>query len=74
VTVVSDATEVRATVADDGIGGATPGRGSGLMGLVDRVEALGGRLLTLQSPPGRGTTISAELPLGAQLMDEGPAL
>jgi signal transduction histidine kinase len=73
VTVVSDATEVRATVADDGIGGATPGRGSGLMGLVDRVEALGGRL-TLQSPPGRGTTISAELPLGAQLMDEGPAL
>jgi signal transduction histidine kinase len=54
---------VRATVADDGVGGATPDRGSGLIGLVDRVEALGGRF-TLDSPAGRGTTISIELPLG----------
>ncbi len=48
-------------VADDGIGGATPGGGSGLRGLADRVEALGGRL-TISSPPGRGTTLRAEIP------------
>ena len=48
-------------VADDGIGGAAAGGGSGLRGLADRVEALGGRL-TVSSPPGRGTTIRAEIP------------
>jgi signal transduction histidine kinase len=48
-------------VADDGIGGAAPGGGSGLRGLADRVEALGGRL-TVSSPPGRGTTLRAEIP------------
>ncbi len=73
VTVASDAAAVRATVADDGAGGAKPGRGSGLIGLVDRVEALGGRF-TLESPAGRGTTISIELPLGPQTIGEGPAL
>jgi signal transduction histidine kinase len=50
-------------VADDGIGGAGPGRGSGLRGLADRVEALGGTL-TISSPPGRGTTLRAEVPCG----------
>ncbi len=50
-------------VADDGIGGAAPEGGSGLRGLADRVEALGGRL-TVSSPPGRGTTIRAEIPCG----------
>ena len=50
-------------VTDDGVGGAITGRGTGLRGLGDRVEALGGRL-TLASPPGRGTTIHAELPCG----------
>ncbi len=49
-------------VADDGIGGATIG-GSGLRGLADRVEALGGRF-TVSSPPGRGTTVRAEIPCG----------
>lgn len=73
VTVSADTAAVRATVADDGNGGAKPGRGSGLIGLVDRVEALGGRF-TLESPVGRGTTISIELPLGPQTIDEGPAL
>jgi signal transduction histidine kinase len=73
VTVAADAAAVRATVADDGVGGAKPGRGSGLIGLVDRVEALGGRF-TLESLPGRGTTISIELPLGPQTMDEGRML
>jgi signal transduction histidine kinase len=49
-------------VADDGIGGAsTSGGGSGLRGLTDRVEALGGRL-SVSSPPGRGTVLRAEIP------------
>jgi signal transduction histidine kinase len=48
-------------VSDDGIGGAATGTGSGLRGLADRVEALGGRL-TVSSPPGRGTTLRAEIP------------
>ena len=50
-------------VTDDGIGGAAVGGGSGLRGLADRVEALGGRL-TMSSPPGRGTTLRAEIPCG----------
>ncbi len=48
-------------VADDGIGGANTAGGSGLRGLADRVEALGGRF-TVSSPPGRGTTLRAEIP------------
>jgi signal transduction histidine kinase len=73
VTVISDATGVRATVADDGVGGAALGSSSGLIGLVDRVEALGGRF-ALESPAGRGTTISIELPLASQPTDEQPTL
>jgi signal transduction histidine kinase len=49
-------------VRDDGRGGADPTSGSGLVGLTDRVEALGGRL-SLHSPPGAGTTVQAVLPL-----------
>ena len=48
-------------IADDGIGGATTSGGSGLRGLADRVEALGGSF-TVSSPPGRGTTLRAEIP------------
>src|SRR5262249_7120900 len=48
-------------VSDDGVGGAKPVAGSGLVGLADRVEALGGRL-HIDSPPGRGTRLSAEIP------------
>jgi signal transduction histidine kinase len=48
-------------VRDDGVGGADPSRGSGLRGLSDRVEALGGRL-SVESPPGRGTHLKAEIP------------
>jgi signal transduction histidine kinase len=48
-------------VADDGIGGAEPSRGSGLRGLEARVEALGGRLW-VTSPPGGGTVVRAVLP------------
>jgi signal transduction histidine kinase len=54
---------VRVVVVDDGVGGANPIGGSGLRGLSDRVEALGGRLQVV-SPPGSGTRISAEIPLG----------
>jgi signal transduction histidine kinase len=49
-------------VRDDGAGGADPARGSGLIGLRDRAEALGGSL-ELSSPPGEGTLISVQLPL-----------
>jgi PAS domain S-box-containing protein len=51
-----------AGISDDGRGGADPDGGTGLRGLADRVEALGGRL-HIDSPPGRGTRIRAELPL-----------
>jgi PAS domain S-box-containing protein len=50
-------------IADDGIGGADPTRGSGLRGLVDRVEALDGDL-QVESPPGSGTRIRAVIPCG----------
>jgi signal transduction histidine kinase len=49
-------------IADDGRGGADPGSGTGLRGLVDRIDALGGRL-EIDSPPGAGTRIDARLPL-----------
>jgi signal transduction histidine kinase len=49
-------------VGDDGVGGASLTRGSGLRGLADRVEALGGAL-SVQSPPGQGTLLAAELPV-----------
>jgi len=48
-------------VADDGVGGADRSRGTGLRGLADRVDALGGTL-RVESPPGRGTVIHAEIP------------
>jgi signal transduction histidine kinase len=48
-------------VADDGVGGADGTRGSGLRGLADRVDALGGRLAVV-SPEGRGTALQAEIP------------
>jgi PAS domain S-box-containing protein len=49
-------------VADDGVGGADPLRGSGLRGLADRVAALSGRL-EVESPAGSGTRVRAEIPL-----------
>jgi signal transduction histidine kinase len=53
---------LRVCVRDDGVGGVDPSRGSGLVGLKDRVEALGGAI-TFQSLPGVGTSVRAELPL-----------
>jgi signal transduction histidine kinase len=51
------------SVADDGVGGADPARGSGLVGLTDRVEAVAGTL-AITSAPGEGTTLTVELPAG----------
>ena len=52
---------LRVAITDDGGGGADPERGSGLRGLADRVEALGGRF-SVDSPRGAGTRLVAELP------------
>ena len=61
VRVTAGEDEVVVEVSDDGVGGADPEAGSGLRGLADRVEALGGRL-EIDSPPGVGTTLRAEIP------------
>jgi signal transduction histidine kinase len=58
----SDDAILRLTIRDDGVGGANLGQGSGLLGLRDRVEALGGTL-QLTSPAGNGTTLLIEVPL-----------
>jgi signal transduction histidine kinase len=50
------------SIRDDGVGGADPQRGSGLVGLTDRVDALGGSI-RVSSPPGDGTKLIATLPL-----------
>jgi signal transduction histidine kinase len=64
---------LRVCVRDDGVGGADPLRGSGLVGLKDRIEALGGAF-AMHSPAGGGTTVSCELPIlaGAGQPDAGP--
>jgi signal transduction histidine kinase len=49
-------------IVDDGVGGADPQTGSGLTGLMDRVDALGGRM-KISSPPGQGTRMEVELPV-----------
>jgi signal transduction histidine kinase len=69
ITVTATGGTLRVRVADDGRGGADPAGGTGLRGLADRVEALGGRL-RVDSPPARGTLVEAELPLGAPVVTE----
>ena len=64
VSVAADGGELRIDVRDDGIGGADPRAGSGLVGLRDRVEALGG-MIDIASASGAGTTLSVTLPLEA---------
>src|SRR6266498_2066331 len=63
VSVSAERTNGRLVVAveDDGVGGANEAAGSGLRGLVDRVEAHGGTL-SVESPPGKGTRVIGELP------------
>ncbi len=61
ITLTTDGTRMRLEISDDGIGGAAPDAGSGLRGLADRVEGLGGSL-SVSSPVGQGTHLVAELP------------
>ena len=62
IRVVPEPQAVLVEIVDDGRGGADPDSGTGLRGLADRVEALGGSL-EVDSPPGAGTRVSARLPL-----------
>jgi signal transduction histidine kinase len=62
VAVAQEDDRVVVTVTDDGVGGADPFRGTGLRGLADRVAVLDGSL-GVESPPGEGTSIRAEIPL-----------
>jgi signal transduction histidine kinase len=62
VTVRTTGDQVVVEIADDGVGGASPGPGSGLGGLADRVAALDGTL-SVSSPAGGGTRVRAEIPL-----------
>jgi PAS domain S-box-containing protein len=64
VKITRDGETVRLEIVDDGRGGADPLAGTGLMGLRDRAEAAGGTLFVV-SPAGKGTTITATLPLSA---------
>jgi PAS domain S-box-containing protein len=61
VRVAASDASVVVEVSDDGVGGADPASGTGLRGLADRVEALGGSL-EVDSPVGSGTTLRAEIP------------
>jgi signal transduction histidine kinase len=61
---------LRLSIRDDGIGGVDPGRGSGLVGLQDRVEALGGTI-TIDSTPGNGTSLVVTLPLDDEAAGAG---
>jgi signal transduction histidine kinase len=62
---------LKVSVRDDGIGGADPASGSGLVGLRDRVEACGG-LIVLRSPKGAGTSVEVVLPLDRTIELPGP--
>ncbi|MFS0732395.1 histidine kinase [Microbacterium sp. 1P10UB] len=61
VSIVQTPTELHLDVADDGVGGATTARGSGLLGVTDRIDVLGGRF-QIDSPKGAGTRVKVVLP------------
>ena len=65
VAVIASDGRLRVEIADDGVGGADPARGSGLRGLADRVETIGGTLW-VESTPGHGTRLAAEIPFGGE--------
>jgi signal transduction histidine kinase len=62
VDVDADDSIIRLAIRDDGVGGADPVRGSGLIGLTDRVEALGGGM-DVASAAGRGTSLLVRIPI-----------
>jgi len=62
VTIQLDDHVLRFEITDDGRGGADPASGTGILGLRDRAEAVGGTLFVI-SPPGKGTVVTAQLPL-----------
>ena len=62
-----DGASIVVEVVDDGVGGADPARGSGLVGLVDRVESLDGTF-AVESPPGGGTRIRATIPTAPRVV------
>jgi signal transduction histidine kinase len=62
VRVEADEANLHLWIRDDGIGGVDSGNGSGLTGLIDRVEAIGGTL-EISSRPGNGTSLIVEIPL-----------
>jgi signal transduction histidine kinase len=64
VRVEAEGATLHLSIRDDGVGGADTANGSGLTGLVDRVEALGGQM-TISSQPGRGTSLAVKIPLEA---------
>ena len=66
------ATSLQLAIRDDGIGGADPNHGSGLVGLSDRIEALGGTF-QVTSPAGNGTTLLIDVPLEGQNSAASPA-
>jgi PAS domain S-box-containing protein len=70
VEVDADDSNVRLSIRDDGVGGADLSQGSGLIGLGDRVEALGGKV-DVHSPSGEGTALVATLPLGVPERGDG---
>jgi signal transduction histidine kinase len=67
--VTTDGGNLRLKVRDDGIGGAYLGKGSGLVGLQDRIEALGGTI-KIDSPAGSGTCVVVSLPIAAEPAQE----
>jgi signal transduction histidine kinase len=73
VSVIPGDRQVRVEVDDDGVGGADAGRGTGLRGLADRVEALGGTL-RVESPAGEGTRLIADIPLRPGGVERGGAI
>lgn len=62
IDVVTNESELTLSIRDDGVGGADSSKGSGLIGLIDRVEALGGHML-IDSPPGDGTALRVTIPI-----------
>lgn len=70
VTASEEEHHLRVVIEDDGIGGADPDRGTGLRGLRDRVEALGGHL-SVDSPSGRGTRLVAAIPITVETSPPG---